>query len=61
MLDATESLDVADELIIMLAKIIVIAVAALYFEETAGMLILLGVAWSLVRTDNSAGPADSPP
>ena len=61
MFDTTESLDTADELIIVLAKIIVIGVAAMYYEETVAMLILLGVAWSLVRTGSPATPPDSRP
>ncbi len=57
MLDATESLEAADELIITLAKVIVIGIAVVYYDELVGLLILLGVALALLKTGE---PASSP-
>ena len=47
--DSPDSLHAADELILVLARVIVIGVAAVYYNELAGLLILLGVALSMLR------------
>ena len=50
-----EPLDTADEIIILLARIIVIGVAAVYYEEVYGLLVLLLVSCGLIyegRRDN---------
>ncbi|MCZ6831460.1 MAG: hypothetical protein O7F73_18075 [Gammaproteobacteria bacterium] len=61
MLNATDPLDAADELIIILAKVIVISIAAVYYNELAGLLILLGVALAMLRTGRPASSPDSQP
>jgi hypothetical protein len=61
MLNATDPLDAADELIVMLAKIIVIGIAAVYYDEVVGLLVLLGVALALLKPGfRTGGPASSP-
>ncbi len=61
MLNATDPLDAADELIIILAKVIVIGIAAVYYDELVGLIILLVVALAQLRTDGSASSPDSQP
>ena len=61
MLNTTDSLDVADELIIILAKVIVIGIAAAYFDELLGLLLLLGAALAMLRTDAVVSSPDSQP
>lgn len=61
MLNATDPLDAADELIIILAKVIVISIAAVYYNELAGLLILLGVALAMLRTGRPPSSPDSQP
>jgi hypothetical protein len=49
MLKTTDPLDTADELILILARIIVIGIAAVYYDEVAGLLVMLGVALALLH------------
>ena len=61
MLNATDPLDAADELIIILAKVIVIGIAAVYYDELVGLVILLVMALAQLRTGVPAGSPDSQP
>ena len=61
MLNTTDPLELADELIIILAKVIVIGVAAAYFDELLGLLLLLGAALAMLRTGAVVGSPDSQP
>ena len=47
-------LDITDEIIVLLAKVIVIGAAAVFYDELAGLLILLAVALGLVYEQRSA-------
>ena len=48
------ALDMTDEIIIVLAKLIVIATAVTFYDELAGLLILLCVAVALVYEQRSS-------
>ena len=61
MFNSTDPLDSADEFIIIIAKVIVIGMAAVYYDELAGLFILLVMALTLLRTGMVADPEDSLP
>ena len=46
-------LDMTDEIIVALAKVIVIGTAVAFYDELAGLLILLGVALGMVYEQRS--------
>jgi hypothetical protein len=61
MFNSTDPLDSADEFIIIVAKVIVIGMAAVYYDELAGLFILLLVALTLLKTGMAPGSEDSLP
>ncbi|MCX2981565.1 hypothetical protein EYC98_11900 [Halieaceae bacterium IMCC14734] len=51
-------LDMTDEIIVLLAKVIVIGAAVAFYDELAGLLILLAVALGLVYEQRCVSDAE---